>query len=264
MANPAVGINNLADADATTITVSASVGSSNSSKLINPHVGVKWRANDTSAYILADLGSSLPVDTIMLAGLSGIDPDLQVRLSSVDGTGAAGDIHDSGTISGLPYFDPDYGLFVYLLPAPLSTRYVRIDDAEAGVDYTEAGRLGIFTRESFGVGMQAPWSRTAVRGSVITLGTLGTSFVDLRQGYWRGNAKFDFISEAERDGFIEEIGLAIVNDGHLDMLWIKDPDSSNLSRDCRWGYIDGDFTVSQDLYIVPQVFSVEFPVRQRL
>src|SRR5215203_5273197 len=103
MAYPAVGINNLADAESTTISVSASVSSATAAMLINPHVGVKWRANDDSAYILVDLGSSLPVDTVMLAGLSGIDPDLQVRLSSIDLTGTAGDVDDSGTISGLPW-----------------------------------------------------------------------------------------------------------------------------------------------------------------
>lgn len=264
MGNPAVGIDNLADAPETVIAASDWVAAAVPAKLVNPHVGVKWRANDTSAYILIDLGSSLLIDTVMLAGLSGIDPDLRVRLSSVDATGAAGDVADSGTISGLPYFDPDYGLFVYLLLTSLSARYIRIDIAEAGVDYIEAGRLFLGERETFGVGMQAPWSRTAVRGSVSTFGTLGATFVDLRQGYWRESARFDFISEAEREDFIEDIGIAIVNDGHLDMLWIKDTESTNLSRDCRWGYIDGEFTVSQDLYMVPPVFSVEFPVRQRL
>ena len=148
--------------------------------------------------------------------------------------------------------------------APLSARYVRIDQSEAGVDYTEWGRLFVGLRNAFGINLQTPWRRTPVRGSIDTMGLNSSTFVDLRQGYWRVNAPFQFLSEAEREGFLEEIGVAVVNNGHQDMLWIMDPDSDNLSRDCEWGYIDGDGpTLTQDNYIVPPVYSAEFAIRQR-
>ena len=118
MANAAVAFANLADA--ASISASDYVLLAPPTRLLDPQVGVKWRDNTTTTYILADLGSLQSLDTVMLAGVNGLVPTFQVRLSSVDNTGAAGDVYDSGVVTGLPYFDPDYGLFVFLKSTPAS------------------------------------------------------------------------------------------------------------------------------------------------
>jgi hypothetical protein len=43
-----------------------------------------------------------------------------------------------------------------------------------------------------------------------------------------------------------------------------DDESTNLSRDCLWGYLDQDLAVSQNLYIDPPLYSVTVSIRQRL
>jgi hypothetical protein len=263
MANAAIAFDNLADLTTSTLTAAA-ITLAPVANLLNPHVGKKWRINAAVAAIIVDLGSSQPIDTIMLAGLSGTTPTLRVRLSSADATGVAGDIANSGLISSLPYFDSRHRLFVYLLSAPLSARYVRIDISESAVLYIEAGRIFIGVREGFETNFQTPWLRSQVRTTIDTFGIGGQTFTDLRQGYFQQKASFNFITEDERIDFIEEIATRQANRGHLDMLWIKDTASDNLSRDCIWGYVDGDFSTTQQLYIIPPLYTVDFSIRARL
>ncbi len=264
MANAAVAFINLADADAAVISASDYVLLAPPSRLADPQVGVKWRDNATTTHVLVNLGSSQSIDTVMMAGVNGLVPTFRVRYSSVDSTGLAGDIYDSTGVTGLPYFDPDYGLFVCLKSAPASAQFVRIDITSTGVDYIEAGRLFVGLRNAFGINYQTPWTRTPVRGSVDIFSVQGATFTDLRRGHWVVNSSFTFLTVAEREGFIEDIATAIINTGHTDMLWIKDTASSNLSRDSVWGYLAGDLAVTQNQYLEPAIFSAEFQVRERL
>lgn len=261
MATAALGVINLADASTSAVSVSASIALAGATKLLTPHVGDKWQVDDDGAHIDIDLGSSMSIDTVMLAGVTG-DPDFIVKASTVSAGGT--DVFTSGTISGSPYFDPDHDLFVYLRSSPSSARHIRINIDETGVTSIKAGRVGVFLRSAFSTNFQAPWSRAAVRGSSTSLGQGGQTFIDKKRGHWRQNAAFGFLSEANREGFLETLGVAMVNEGHRDVLWIPNPDSTNLSRDCLWGYVDGDIVLTQDQYVVPAVYSVELPIRQRL
>jgi hypothetical protein len=265
MAIAAVGVTNLADAAASTVTVDASVASAPAAKLLNPHVGNKSRVNAAAWYIQIDHGSSLSIDTVMLAGVSSslAAAGITFRVRGGPNADMLAPTFDTGTISGAPYFSADYGLFVYLRAA-VSVRYLRIDLAETAVTYLEAGRLFVGLRDAFDLNFEAPWARSAVRGSVATIGVGGQTFVDLRRGHWRQSARFGFLSAADRNGFLETIAVATVNGGHKDMLWIPDPDSTNLSRDCLWGYVDGDLTTSHDKYTTEYQYSAELPIRQRL
>jgi hypothetical protein len=268
LANAAVAFDNLVDLTDTSVTAADWILQAPPSNLVEPHIGKKWRDNSTSTFVLVTLASSQSIDTIMLAGLSGsiedINPTFRVRLSTVDPTGAAGDAADSGNISGTPYFDDRYGLFVYLLDTPVSAEFIRVDITQAGTDYIEAGRMFAGVRQAFGENFQAPWSRSCISNSVSVIGIGGQTFIDARRGYWRVGARFDFLSVEEREGFLDDMAHEIVNEGHLDFLWIMDPDSLNLSRDCIWGYLEGDFVLTQNIYIVPAVFSADLTIRERL
>ncbi len=262
MANAAIAWNNYVDVTSSTISASGAILLAQPTLLRNPHVGKKWRDNVTATWVGLDLGAATPIDTIMLAGVSGENPAFRVRLSAA--SLGAGELGDSGSISGIPYFDPDYGRFVYLLTTPVSARYIRVDISESGVDYIEAGRWFVGPRNQFATNMQSPWTRTSVRSSVDVIGVGGQTYVDLRTGYRMVNATFEFLTEAEAYGFVEDIALAIVNTGHKDMLWIKDPSSSNLSRDCEWGYPSESLQISQNIYIIPALYKVDVVIRQRL
>lgn len=264
MGDAAIAWNNLVDATTTAVSAASSIILASASLLVEAHVGNKWRDNAASTWVLASLSSSQPIDTVMLAGVSGVNPTFRLRLSSVDSTGAAGDVYDSGSVTGLPYWDVRYRMFVAMLPAALSARYIRIDISEVGVSYIEAGRWFVGQRNTFDTNMQTPWTRAAVRGSVDTIGVGGQTFVDLRLGHWRIAATFDFVTESERIDFVESISSTIILVGHLDMLWVRDIESMNWPQDSVWGYIDGEFSETQNLYIVPALYSVQFPIRQRL
>jgi len=260
--NSALAWENLSDAGI--VSAAGAIPLAPASNLQNVHVGKKWRHNAASSFVLVDLGALKPVDTVMLAGLSGENPTLRVRYSTVDATGAAGDAFDTGSFTGLPRFSPDYAMLVDARPAPINARYVRIDIAEAAVPFIEAGRLAVSSREVFSTNMQAPWTRQAIRGAIDTVGVGGQTYTDFRPGHWRVQASYQFLTELERNDFVDAIGIALVNLGRLDMLWIRDADSANLARDSIWGYLESDFTVTQNLYIIPALFAVEFPIRQRL
>jgi hypothetical protein len=251
--------------DAGTITASGSLVLTPPSLLQNIHVAKKWRHNATTTFVVADLGALKLIDTVMLAGLSSEIPTFRVRYSTVDPTGAAGNVYDSGVISGLPYFDANYTQFIHLRPTPLSARYIRIDIVETGtLTYIEAGRLAVSGRDTFITNMQTPWSRSSVRGGIDTIGVGGQTFTDVRPGHWSIRANYQFVEETERNDFIETMGLILVEFGRLDMLWIRDADSTNLARDCVWGYLEQDLIATQNEYIDPPLFGVDFPIRQRL
>jgi hypothetical protein len=261
LGNAALGLSNYIDLTTTVLTANAALATAPVTYLQNPHVGKKWRDNAVATFVSADLASARSIDAVMLAGVSGTNPAFIVKLGTTSG---ASDVFTSGSVSGLPYYDPDYQLFVYLLTAPLSARFVRVDISEAAVPYIEAGRWFVGLRNTFITNYQPTWTRNVVRNSQDVIGVGGQTYVDLRAGYTRQQAQFDFAEETEREGFIDDIFTAIKNQGHKDMLWVMNPDSTNLSRDCIWGYIDGDLSTAQSLVTVPAFFSVSFAMRQRL
>jgi len=263
MTNASIAYSNFVDLAATTLTANAALTSAPVSNLTSPHVGKKWRDNATSTFVQAAFNASKSVDTFMLAGVSGNPDSFRVRGSS-GSPDQLGDVFDSGLITGLPYFDSNYGLFVYTLSAPVTVARVRIDIAQAGVSYIEAGRFFAGARTTFTTN-SITWSRRIVRSSVDVFGVGGQTFVDLRQGHVVVAAAFNFLTEAERIGFIDAISSVIRNTGHQDLLWLRDTASADLSSDSVWGYIEGDLLVTQSLLgVSPALYSVDLNIRQRL
>lgn len=234
------------------------------SNVQNEQVATKWSVNADDAYLVFDHGAAVALDTVALIGVTGDSPTFRIRRSSTDATGATGEVANVAGLTGLPYFDSNYGKFVYLFAASNSARYTRIDITEPGVSRTAVGRAVGGVRDTFAINYQAPWTRAPVRRSPITEAISGGSFIDRRRGYFKIAARFGFLSETERTTFLEEIAVRTVNEGHADMLWINDADSTNLSRDCIWGYqLADEQPVTQELYVVPPVYSVEFALRDR-
>ena len=222
MGNAAFAYDNLADADATTITASDALALAPASRLTDPHVARTWRVNDDEATLTIDLGSSVSFAadelTIMLAGINlTTDGTTRVRVSNTDPTGVLGEQYDSGSATGR--VNERYGYLIALVTAAVTARYILINLSETGLSYIEAGRLFIGERNEVAINFDLGWSRQAMRRSRDTDGVDGQTFVDLRRGYWAVDATFAWLSETERNGFVEDIEATIVNDGHIDMLF---------------------------------------------
>lgn len=250
--------------DSATITGSSALTLAPFSNLQNGHVARVWAGrNGTTEHITIDFGSSVAWDWLMLAGLNLTAAGVtRVRASDTDSSAQDAGVYDSGSLAGR--VSVDYGKLVINRPNFDPAQYARIDLSESGLVRVEAGRGLVGLGNQVGINFQPGWSRTAVNGSPRTIGTYGQTFVDRRPGYRTLDVTFEWLSEDERNGFVEEIENAIVNDGHIDLLLVLDPESDNLPRDSIWGYIDGDQPVVQPLVTVPAAYSKTYRVRERL
>jgi hypothetical protein len=265
MGNAAIAFDNVIDLD-TTALFSAQEATTPVSLLKDPHVMNRWftpAGSGGQPSVFADFGSPKLIDTVAVIGLTGPGGSalqFQVRLALADPI--AGDVYNTGFLSN--QFDNRYLPLVHLIPTVKSARYLLLSFNQTGVSNIGAGRLFAGVRNEFAINFQPGWSRTPVSTSPRQIGAMGQTFVDPRRGHWAVEATFAWISETERNAFVESLDVAIVNEGHRDMLWIKDVASTNLSRDCIWGYQDGDAPITQPIVSVPARFSKSYRIRERL
>lgn len=261
MGNAALAWNNLIDRPETTIVCPNEVGSARATDFLrNEHVLWRWFASGNATSLLIDFQEEVAIDTVAIMALTGTDPVTRFRFSTSDPTGQDGSAFDSGSAAGR--HGPSYLMCPYLHPAAQTGRYLLIDISEAGVSSIGAGRLFAGTRNVFDYNFAPGWGRTPVRRSRDEDGAAGQTFIDRRRGYRVVDVNFEFMSEADRDGFVEDIDSIVVNEGHLDMLWIKDVESSH-PKDFIWGFQDGDRPVTQP-FAINDIYSAAYRLRQRL
>lgn len=261
MANAAIAHENLADAGSLTATSEAFLLPV--LNLQDPHIGRRWRSETGSESCILDLGAMTSIDTIRLSGLTGsVGETVRLRLSTVDTSGAAGDVLDTGILASgaTAYFDIDYGTLCYLLAAPTSCRYVRIDLADVGADYVEAGRLFVGLREAFTYnfvpGATIGWvdrsKRQEARG--------GQTLIWNDNSYRQVEINLEWVTEAQRYGIVETLDR--VNGQNTDVLLILDTDSDNLARDSIWGLVS-DLTPVAFTNLIG-IFTKQYRVKERL
>lgn len=258
MANAAVAYTNLADS--ATITASSFLTLAPPSRLQNRHVKRKWYGkNGTTEYLTIDHGSSVSIDTVMLAGLNLTAAGLtRIRISDTDTTGQTGEIYDSSSAAGR--VDPNYGYLIILIGAAVSGRYMRIDLSDTGLTRIGAGRLFTGVRTAVGINYSPGAARAWVDPTIKVPGTWGQTFVDSRDKYRTMDVSFEWLTEAEKNGFVESIDLTHGESG--DFLFVSDTASTNLGRDSIWGFIDGNTPVIQPY--TTDVFSKAYRLRERL
>lgn len=235
MGSAALVIDN--NADDGTVSASSQALTMPASNLLTPHPSERWRSLSNSAYFILDKGSSIEADTVLVNGLTcGENATVRARLSTIDATGVAGDVLDTGTLAdGDAHFDRNYSSFVYRLPAPSSWRYLRFDIDDPDATYVEAGFVfdGLAEEMDFNFvpGASIQWidrSRIATTSSGITL-----PWQDNR--FRRVGLSFDFVSEAQRNGLFERLDR---DKGRTkNVLLLLDSDSTNLPRDSVMGLI---------------------------
>lgn len=232
MANAAVVVTNLADS--AVVTTSSEVDAMPGALLLSVHVLKVWRSSTLPAYILADLGASVSIDTVALFGLgAGTGAEFRIRVSTADATGATGDALDTGTIdSSSAWFDPDYASLVYSDDA-VTGRYVRIDIEESGVGYVEAGRLVIGKRTGFDTNFTPGSARGRNDLSRRTRTRGGQLLMDRQPRPRTIELNFDRITATAWETLIEPIDRDAGTTE--DILVMLDPEADNLPRASYWG-----------------------------
>lgn len=256
--NAAIAFRNLSDAG--TIYASSALVLTPPSTLQNPHIARKWRGKNGAAEYLA---TSLLVgfDTVLLRGVNLTEAgSYRVRVSSVDTSGQAGDLYDSGTLTDV---DPVYGTILVLLPSPM-TGIVRIDLAEPDAAYIEAGRLFVGPRSEFNENFAYGWSERWIDRSQETESRGGQTYIDEDVTYRCWSMNFEFLSGAFRYGVVQDLDRLIGT--KADFLMIANPDSDNLGRDSLWGRVKQVSPIVQPQVFVDDLggFSKSFEIYERL
>jgi hypothetical protein len=233
MANAALVLDNLALAG--NVAASSQVLTMPASKLLTPHPSERWRSLSVSDYVVLDHGAGISADTIMIGGLTCSEAaTVRLRLSSIDATGLAGDVLDTGSLAnGHQSFDVDYGSFVLLLDSPLAWRYLRFDIADPGADYVEAGFVLEGLREGMLVNFTQGGSVQYVDRSRVSKSSSGMSLVWHDNHYRQIDLSFPWVEEAQRYGLIERLDRACGRRNNL--LLITEPDAPNLPRASFYG-----------------------------
>lgn len=257
MSNAAILYLNLAD-DATLTPSSAQVQCP-ASLMQNPHVSRKWKTTaSASEYLIVDLGSAQSIDTIYLLGCSlSASAVSRVRVSATDSSGAAGELYDSGDVTGA--VDQNYGTQPVLLDAAVSGRYVRFDFADPGATDIQIGRLVIGLRTVFGINFGYNWQAQRVDRSVLTKTRGGQTQVFRDNAYRTIDLTFGFMSPSDRYGVVEAVDIAC--GASTDVLFIIDPESTNPARDSIWGLIS-DMTPA--IQATLDIFTKQYKIEERL
>lgn len=250
MGNAALLWNNLVDTQLISLSASTSGPFTPVTYLLDPHPGRRWMtaSGATSASLAIQLNPS-DIDTIAVIAPVGSAPTMRASIQ--------GDtIKDTGVVGGL--YDPNYLPLVMLLDEVI-TNVFRIDLIFTG--FSGAGVLVIGKREEFATNFQPNWSRGFEDRNGYQFGDMGQLFDSRKYGNWKVEADFNFTSPEQRNGFIEMTDVRHRNGQRRDMLWIRNVDSDNLSRDCIWGRkIPADITQP---YARPEVFAVPVTIEER-
>lgn len=205
------------------------------SQLLTPSPSERWRSLSNSAWVLLDKGSLISGDIVMLGGLTcGVNSTIRARLSTIDTTGAAGDVYDSGTVAnGDARFDVEYGAFLARLSAPASWRYLRFDISDPDATFVEAGSILDGLSEAFTYNFVPGTAIQTTDRSRVEKAASGKAYVWPDNTFRSAALNYDFITSAQRYGMIETLdrkkGL------RTNVLLMTDIASSNLPRDSIHG-----------------------------
>lgn len=204
-------------------------------------LSVKWRATGSSDFLLVDLLATSVVGWVAWGGTNLSSAGTRrVRLSTADATGAAGDAHDSGTAAAA--VDPAYDLLVYILPADVTGRYLRLDVVDTSQTYVEGGRLwaGPTFRPTVNYaygGQDLVRDPSAVRQS-----ETGETYADRRPQQRGVRISLPRVTAAEKVAGLDPLRRAAGLTG--DVMVCRDPAGTNLSRDTIVGPLESVFAVT--------------------
>lgn len=240
-------------ADEWTMTASSWIVAAPPSNLQNMHTTRRWRGeNGASEYVLAYGAAVAQIDTIQvlkLAKLLGNGDQVpmttaatyRIRLSSVDQTGIAGDLYDSGIVSG--GISEEHAKIALLLDTPLTAIAVRIDLFEADAAALLAGRLIFGKRDKFTINFGYGWQYGYSDLSRTRKSAGGQTFIDREERYRVLTVDFEAMPETDRYGFVDAIDR--ICGTSQDILFIIDQATDQPDRDSIWGLVENNSPPSQ-------------------
>lgn len=265
MANACLVVDN--NADAGTVTASSQALTMPASNLLNPHPSVRWRSLTNADHFVLDKGAAISADTAAVFGLTcGATATVRLRLSSIDATGAAGDILDTGVLaSGDPHFDVGYGSFVWRLAASAAWRFLRFDISDPDGDYVEAGCVldGLSTQFTYNFAPGGGFKHVDRSRSEKSASGMTLIFED--DVHREVELTFPTVSSPQRYGAIERLDR--IAGRKRNVLLISDTASSNLPRDSIFGLVTDQtpvaFGQALDVGGLP-LFSKQFRIEERV
>lgn len=239
-----------------TITASSSAPTRPATNLQDPRLSKKWAATSTSATVTVDLGALYTIGAVILGGCNlGLADTRRIRLSTTDATGAAGDAHDSG--SGAAGVDPTFGQLVYVLPADVSARYLRLDLTAAVAP--QAGRLWAMPTFRPATNFARGVSDLLRDLSATRQSEGGEMYADVRPKQRGIKLSLQRVTTAEKLAYLDPLRRAAGLTG--DLMVCKDPDSANLGRDTIVGPLESVFDIPQPYF---DWHTAEMTVMERL
>lgn len=196
-----------------------------------------WQSLDTTPYLQFDFGSLLPIDDLVLVGLTlGVSDTVRHRLSTSLPT--AGDVLDTGIISAATVFG--YDAHAYPLPSRLSARYWRIDMSAPSLAAIGSVRCGgawagpsTIPLMGLAYGYSDAWPDPSKLDTAIFAGKrYPLPLPKMRQVKFAWNA----LAESEALDNVKELGrVAGITGG---VMFIPDPTSTRLNKEVIIGLLD--------------------------
>lgn len=252
--NVAVGWDNRVDAGL--LTADTAANEEDIERLQTTDIRAVWRAADTSPAIKLDFGHQIPWGGVALINSNASSSDTwQIRLSTSDPNGVAGDAYNSGVIA--TGIDATYSMLVHIVASEKTGRFLRVDLFQAAIP--EVGRLFAgpvwLPSRAFAYGWQ-PLAEDPSRRSE-SLGQVEHIDRKFRRRGFRFHLRG--VSELEYETQIEDINRTCGTS--RDILVVRNLSSSNLGRDSIWGLIRKPIESPQEH---PDFFDPEIEVWARV
>lgn len=234
-------------ADDAVITVPGSLTLTPPSRLQNPHTSVRCRVEADTMAITVALAAAITGDTFGLFGSNlTVNGITRIRASLTDTSAVDGAVYDSGSAAGR--VSAYYGNLVGLMETAASLKYVRFDQSEAGIAYTEGGFVMIGRRRQVETNFAHGASDTPIDNSIKTKSRSGATHIDDRPKTRKWNFDFQLLSETERMGWVEDLDQT--RGSSRNVMVIRNCASSDLGRDTLCGLItQGSKVISRDGFI---------------
>lgn len=222
------------EADFGTVAAADALSTLPATFLQSPPLSSVWRtpAETTSSAVTVDLGAARTIRCVALLACNlSAAGTARVKLSNVDT--ASAELYDS-TLLDPAGVDATYRAFVHVLPSDVSARYVRLELADGGLDYLEAGRLVVgslwipdynYDRNSIEKG--------AVDDSARELAISGEPWVEGRPVRRRLRFALPRVSMTELATHLDAMGRLAGR--KRDVMVIVDPAATSVPQETYWG-----------------------------
>ncbi len=240
-----------------TVTVSTELPTLLGVNLQYPHLSPKvWRSTANSATINVDFGASYTIGCLFL-GATNMTAAGTNRIRISANSNMSSPTYDTGASPDLAGVDPNYGHLVHVLASPAAGRYLRIELADSSLSYIEAGRLWAGTKFQPSRNFAFGYRRTYVDSTRMTRADTGQVWVEAGTVARELRVQLHALTDAEIQGDIATLGLLGRRD---DVLFVTDPDSTNLGRDSIFGLITEDLSEEHSF---PNVHVLDLVIAER-